>query len=36
INEEYPRERHHPIFKEFRTKILDRFKNAYLAKRSLL
>ncbi|MCG8615683.1 MAG: ABC transporter ATP-binding protein [Desulfobacterales bacterium] len=35
INEEYPRERHHPIFKEFRNKILDRFKNAYLAKRRI-
>ncbi len=36
INEEYPRERNHPHFKEIRVKILERFKNAYLAKRSLL
>ncbi|MEH0018935.1 MAG: ABC transporter ATP-binding protein [Desulfobacter sp.] len=36
INEEYPRDRHHHTVKEFRTKILDRFKNAYLAKRRLL
>jgi len=36
INEEYPRERNHPIIKEFRTKILERFKNAYLAKRRML
>ncbi|MCG8686790.1 MAG: ABC transporter ATP-binding protein [Desulfobacterales bacterium] len=36
INEEYPRERHHPIIKEFRTNILERFKNAYLAKRRIL
>lgn len=36
INEEYPRDLNHPVIKEFRTKILERFKNAYLAKRSLL
>ncbi len=36
INEEYPRERSHPHFKEIRVKILERFKNAYLAKRRLL
>lgn len=35
IKEEYPRDRNHPKFKEIRTKILERFKNAYLAKRSL-
>ncbi|MCP4718616.1 MAG: ABC transporter ATP-binding protein, partial [Desulfobacteraceae bacterium] len=36
INEEYPRERNHPRFKEIRVKIMERFKKAYLAKRSLL
>ncbi len=36
INEEYPRERNHIRFKEIRVKILERFKNAYLAKRSVL
>ncbi|MCF6245987.1 MAG: ABC transporter ATP-binding protein [Desulfobacula sp.] len=36
INEEYPRDRNAPEFKEIRTKILERFKNSYLAKRSLL
>lgn len=36
INEEYPRDRNHHKFKEIRTKILERFKNSYLAKRSLL
>jgi len=36
INEEYPRDPSHPIIKEFREKILERFKTAYLAKRSLL
>jgi len=36
INETYPRDRNHPKFKEIRSKILERFKNAYLAKRSLL
>ncbi len=36
INEEYPRDSQHHAIKEVRTKILDRFKNAYLAKRSLL
>lgn len=36
INEEYPRDRNHPRFKEIRTKILERFKNSYLAKRSLV
>jgi ABC-type nitrate/sulfonate/bicarbonate transport system ATPase subunit len=32
----YPRDRNNPKFKEIRVKILDRFKNSYLAKRSLL
>ena len=36
INEDYPRERSHTRFKEIREKILERFKNAYLAKRSVL
>ena len=36
INEPYPRDRNHPKFKEIRSKILERFKNAYLAKRSVL
>ena len=36
INEEYPRDRNHPKFKEIRIKILERFKYSYLAKRSLL
>ncbi len=36
IKEEYPRDRNNPKFKEIRTKILERFKNSYLAKRSLL
>lgn len=36
ITGEYPRERHHPLMKEFRKKILDRFKTAYLAKRRML
>ncbi len=36
INEEYPRDRNHPRFKEIRTQILERFKNSYLAKRSLV
>ncbi len=36
IDEEYPRDRNAPKFKEIRTKILERFKNSYLAKRSLL
>lgn len=36
INEEYPRDRNHLRFKEIRGKILERFKNVYLAKRSLL
>ena len=36
INVEYPRDRNNPKFKEIRTKILERFKNSYLAKRSLL
>ncbi len=36
INEDYPRERSHTRFKEIRVKILERFKNAYLAKRSML
>ncbi len=36
INEDYPRNRNHPKFKEIRIKILERFKYAYLAKRSLL
>jgi len=36
INEEYPRDRNHPKFKEIRIKILEQFKYSYLAKRSLL
>ncbi|WP_022668034.1 ABC transporter ATP-binding protein [Desulfospira joergensenii] len=36
INEAYPRDRNQMRFKEIRHKILDRFKTAYLAKRSLL
>jgi len=36
INLEYPRDRNNPEFKEIRTKILERFKHSYLAKRSLL
>jgi len=36
ITEPYPRDRNNMKFKEIRTKILDRFKNSYLAKRSLL
>ncbi|MCP3942295.1 MAG: ABC transporter ATP-binding protein [Desulfobacteraceae bacterium] len=36
INEKYPRDQNHPRFKEIRVKILERFKNAYMAKRSLL
>jgi len=36
INEEYPRDRNNQRFKDIRGKILKRFKNAYLAKRSLL
>jgi len=36
IKEDYPRNRNHPRFKEIRNKILKRFKNAYLAKRSVL
>ncbi len=35
ITEDYPRDRNTPKFKEIRTTILDRFKNAYLAKRSV-
>ncbi len=36
IKEEYPRDRNDPKFREIRIKILERFKNAYLAKRSLI
>ena len=36
ITEPYPRDRNNQKFKEIRTKILERFKNSYLAKRSLL
>ena len=36
IDQEYPRDRNTPSFKETRTEILERFKNSYLAKRSLL
>jgi ABC-type nitrate/sulfonate/bicarbonate transport system ATPase subunit len=36
ITDPYPRDRNNPRFKEIRVKILDRFKNSYLAKRSLL
>lgn len=36
IDMEYPRDRNAPEFKELRRKILERFKNSYLAKRSLV
>ncbi|MFH2091860.1 MAG: ABC transporter ATP-binding protein [Pseudomonadota bacterium] len=36
IDMEYPRDRNDPEFKELRIKILERFKNSYLAKRSLV
>ncbi len=36
ITEAYPRDRNNMKFKEIRKKIVDRFKNSYLAKRSLL
>lgn len=36
IQEEYPRDRNHHRFKEIRREILERFKNSYLAKRSLV
>lgn len=36
IKVDYPRDRNDPKFKEIRTRILERFKNSYLAKRSLL
>ena len=36
INEEYPRDRNNPKFKEIHTQILEKFKKSYLAKRSLL
>nr|NJM03857.1 ABC transporter ATP-binding protein [Desulfobacula sp.] len=36
ITEPYPRDRNNPKFKEIRVRILERFKNSYLAKRSLL
>jgi len=36
ITEKYPRDRNNPKLKETRIKILERFKNSYLAKRSLL
>ncbi len=36
IDEEYPRDRNNPKFKKIRREILKRFKNSYLAKRSLL
>ncbi|WDP85753.1 MAG: ABC transporter ATP-binding protein [Desulfobacter sp.] len=36
IKEPYPRDRQDPTIKELRKKILDRFKHAYLAKRSLI
>ncbi|MFO7883928.1 MAG: ABC transporter ATP-binding protein [Desulfobacteraceae bacterium] len=36
VSEPYPRDRNHPRFKEIRKTILDRFKNVYLAKRTLL
>lgn len=36
ISETYPRDRNHPKFKEIRTRILEKFKNSYLAKRSML
>jgi len=36
IDEEYPRDLNNPVFKTIRKEILERFKNSYLAKRSLL
>lgn len=36
VKESYPRDRNHLGFKQIRNNILDRFKNAYLAKRTLL
>lgn len=36
VAEPYPRDRNHPRFKEIRDSILEQFKNAYLAKRTLL
>jgi ABC-type nitrate/sulfonate/bicarbonate transport system ATPase subunit len=36
INEDYPRDSNNPVLKETRKKILERFKNSYVAKRSLL
>lgn len=36
ISDAYPRDRNNPEFKIIRTKILERFKHSYLAKRSLL
>lgn len=36
IKEAYPRDRNHTKFKEIRTQILEQFKNAYVAKRSLI
>ncbi|MCP3925696.1 MAG: ABC transporter ATP-binding protein [Desulfobacterales bacterium] len=36
INEEYPRDRNSSEFKEMRTRILEKFKNSYLAKRRII
>ena len=36
VNLTYPRDRNHADFKAIRTQILDRFKNAYFIKRSLI
>lgn len=36
IDEQYPRDRNNERFKEIQAMIIDRFKNSYLAKRSLL
>ncbi len=36
INEDYPRDRNNPEFKEMRTKIFEKFKNSYLSKRRIV
>ena len=36
INAEYPRTQHHPVIKQLRTDILERFKSAYQVKRRLI
>lgn len=35
INDDYPRDRNNPGFKAIRTEIMEKFKNSYLAKRSV-